>query len=323
MELVKKALASGGEIKELLIPPEDMIGPSLSNPTIFNYNGRIIVNIRNLNYILYHSELDRNEHVWGPLLYLHPEDDHRLRTDNIFCELDDNLDIAAYTVVDTSELDVEPLWEFVGLEDGRLVCWDNKLFLCGVRRDTTPHGQGRMELSELFVEGNKIKEISRQRIAAPPPDDSYCEKNWMPILDVPYHFVKWTNPTEVVKYDPETKTTTTVMLGDYKEFDTYDLRGASQVLRCKDGFIALLHETDLYRSEADRKNAFYYHRFCLWDNDFNLIKVSHRFNFMAAKVEFSCGMCAKDNDFIISFGYQDNAAFLLKVSQDFVMDMLK
>ena len=54
MELVKKALASGGEIKELLIPPEDMIGPSLSNPTIFNYNGRIIVNIRNLNYILYH-----------------------------------------------------------------------------------------------------------------------------------------------------------------------------------------------------------------------------------------------------------------------------
>ena len=33
----------------------------------------------------------------------------------------------------------------------------------------------------------------------------------MPIIDMPWHFVKWCNPVEVVKYDPETRTTTTVV----------------------------------------------------------------------------------------------------------------
>ena len=323
MELVKKILADGGSIRPLLIPPENMMGPSLTNPSIFNYNGKILVNIRNLNYILYHAEKDRNEHVWGPLVYLHPENDQTLTTYNIFCELDDDLSISTYSVVDTSELDVEPIWEFIGLEDARIVSWDDKLFLCGVRRDTTTNGVGRMELSELSVDGNTIKEISRQRIPAPPPDETYCEKNWMPVLDMPYHFIKWTNPTEVVKYDPETKTTQTVTIGEYQELDAFDLRGASQVLKMDDNYVALLHETDLYRSEADRKNATYYHRFCMWDSSFNFVKLSERFNFLGAKVEFSCGMCKQGEDFLITFGFQDNAAFLVKVKQNFVMDMLK
>ncbi len=35
-----------------------------------------------------------------------------------------------------SELDVPPVWTFIGLEDGRLVKWDEKYYLIGVRRDT-------------------------------------------------------------------------------------------------------------------------------------------------------------------------------------------
>lgn len=323
MELVKKVLKDGGSIHPLLIPPEHMIGPSLTNPSIFNYNGKILVNLRNLNYILYHAERDVNEHVWGPLVYLHPEQDQTLTTWNIFCELNDDLSIRTYSLIDTSELDVDPLWEFIGLEDGRIVFWDNKLFLCGVRRDTTTNGVGRMELSELSFLDGRIKEVSRRRMPAPPPDESYCEKNWMPVLDLPYHFVKWTNPTELVKYNPEDGTTNTVKIGEYKNLRTFDLRGASQILRMGENYVALLHETDLYRSEADRKNATYYHRFCMWNKDFDLIKISERFNFLGAKIEFSCGMCKKGNDFLITFGFQDNASFLLRVKQDFVMDMLK
>ena len=323
MELVKKALKNGGAIYPLLLPPDKLPGPSIANPSIINYNGKILVNLRVLNYILYHSETNLNEHPYGPMLYLHPESDQTLTTYNIFCELDDDLSIEAYSQIDTSDLDVEPLWEFIGLEDGRIVSWDDKLFLCGVRRDTTTNGVGRMELSELFAEANTIKEVSRVRIPAPPPDESYCEKNWMPIVDKPYHFVKWTNPTEVVKFDPETKTTETIILGEYQDLDSFDLRGASQVLRMGDHYIALLHETHLYRSEADRKDGTYYHRFILWDENFKIVKLSERFNFLGAKVEFSCGMCKKHEDFLITFGFQDNASFLLKVKQNFIMDMLK
>jgi len=323
MELVKKALKNGGAIYPLLLPPDKLPGPSIANPSIINYNGKILVNLRVLNYILYHSETNLNEHPYGPMLYLHPESDQTLTTYNIFCELDDDLSIKAYSQIDSSDLDVEPLWEFIGLEDGRIVSWDDKLFLCGVRRDTTTNGVGRMELSELFAEANTIKEVSRVRIPAPPPDESYCEKNWMPIVDKPYHFVKWTNPTEVVKFDPKTKTTETMILGEYQDLDSFDLRGGSQVLRIGDHYIALLHETYLYRSEADRKDGTYYHRFILWDENFKIVKLSERFNFLGAKVEFSCGMCKKHEDFLITFGFQDNASFLLKVKQNFIMDMLK
>ena len=323
MELVKKALKHGGAIYPLLLPPDKLPGPSIANPSIINYNGKILANLRVLNYILYHSETNLNEHPYGPMLYLHQESDQTLTTYNIFCELDDDLSIKAYSQIDSSDFDVEPLWEFIGLEDGRIVSWDDKLFLCGVRRDTTTNGVGRMELSELSAENNKIKEISRVRIPAPPPDESYCEKNWMPIVDKPYHFVKWTNPTEVVKFDPETKTTETVILGEYQDLDSFDLRGASQVLRMGDNYIALLHETHLYRSEADRKDGTYYHRFILWDENFNIVKLSERFNFLGAKVEFSCGMCKRHEDFLITFGFQDNASFLFKVKQNFIMDMLK
>jgi hypothetical protein len=37
-----------------------------------------------------------------------------------------------------------------------------------------------------------------------------------------------------------------------------------------------------------------------------------------ADVEFAVGMCEYKNDYLITFGFQDNAAYLLKVSQDFV-----
>ena len=130
--------------------------------------------------------------------------------------LNDDLSIKHVVSVDTSKLDSDPQWEFVGLEDARLFRWDNKLYLCGVRRDTTTNGEGRMELSEIRAKTTFVDEMSRTRIPAPGNKDSYCEKNWMPIIDKPYHFVKWSNPTEVVHYDIHSKITKTVHLDESK-----------------------------------------------------------------------------------------------------------
>lgn len=323
MNIAKDIISKEGKIYPLLVPVENTKGSSLTNPSILNYDGKILVNLRNLNYILYHAETNKNEHVWGPLVYLHPENDQTLTTYNILCELDDDFNISSHQIVDTSKLDVKPLWEFVGLEDVRLVKWEDKLYMCGVRRDTTPNGVGRMELSQIELQDGNIVEIDRQRMPAPSPDSSYCEKNWMPILDRPYHFVKWSNPTEVVKYDPVNKTTETVIAKDFINYGTYDLRGGSQVIPYGDKYIAVLHEVDLYKSEANRKDADYYHRFVMWDNDFNLIKVSERLRFMDAKIEFCCGLCQKDDEFLIVFGYQDNGSFLLRMKQETLLEYLK
>ena len=321
---VKSAVDAGGFLRPLLVQKSSMRGPSLSNPSVYLAgDGRVMVNIRNLNYVLYHSENGVFEHSWGPLCYLHEENNLRLVTDNILCALDGNYEISSSSIVDTTLLDEEPLWEFVGLEDGRLVEWAGKLYLSGVRRDTTTNGQGRMELSELSFRKGGVVEVGRARIPAPGEDSSYCEKNWMPVLDKDYTYVKWTNPTEVVEVDPVAKTCKTVFLSDYKQLGTSDLRGGSQVIPFGGRYLALVHEVNLFNSEAGRKNAVYTHRFVVWDREWNLLEVSESFSFMDAKIEFCCGMASHGDFLLVSFGFQDNAAFLLGVPKSHMGRMLK
>jgi hypothetical protein len=308
------SICSMDEVKvhPLIVPPTP--GPSLSNPSVFvDGQGKILVNIRNLNYVLYHSEMGRFEHSWGPLNYLHGENDMTLTTKNILCELEENLSVLSHAQVDTDLMDTTPLWNFIGLEDARIVEWEGKTYLSGVRRDTTTNGQGRMELSEIVRKKGRAIEISRLRMAAPPPDMTYCEKNWMPVLDRPFHWIKWTNPTELVHFSASSSTTTTVKISEYKDFGTGDLRGGSQVIPFGNGYLAVVHEVKLFNSEAGRKNATYRHRFVSWDSDFELKSVSPAFSFMDGQIEFCCGMAKRGDELLITFGFQDNAAFIMSM----------
>lgn len=323
--LVRCALDAGGSIHPLIIPADQTNGTGLMNPSIYLDGDRLLVNIRHVNYTLYHSENKKFQHRYGPLQYLHPENDRHLRTWNYVAELDANLDIQWVHQVDTSKLDQEPVWEFVGLEDARLFRWQDRLYLSGVRRDTTTNGQGRMELSEISLDDNQVQEISRVRIPAPEPDTSYCEKNWMPILDQPYHYVKWSNPTEVVRWDPETKTTTTVHLRPDGHIPNLpDFRGSSHVIPYgPNHYLALIHEVDLFKSEAGNKDAVYRHRFVVWDRDWNMVRYTNSFSFMNADIEFCCGAAFVGDDLLLSFGYQDNCAFVLRMPQRILDEFLR
>ena len=319
---VKLALDSGGTLYPLIIPSELTNGTGIMNPSIYIEDEKVIVLIRHVNYTFYHSEAKLFQHQWGPLTYVHPEHDMHLRTENYYCELDKNYNITRYNKIDTSEFDnYEPQWEFVGLEDARIFKWGDKLYTSGVRRDLDTIGTGRMELCEITVSPDTVKEVSRFRI--PPPNDpnSYCEKNWMPILDLPYHYIKWTNPTEVVKVDPETQTCQTTSLSEAIALPR-DIRGGSQVISWGDYFLAVTHEVDLFTSEVGRKDAKYLHRFIVWDKDWKIIAHSKDFDFMDGHVEFCVGISEQGDDFLITYSFQDNAAYLLKVSKQVVEDFI-
>ena len=322
MNFVKHTLESGGSIHPLILTHEELKGPSITNPSVYNDNGKILVNLRNINYTLYHSEKNKYEHQWGPLVYIHPENDMHLRTWNYLCELDENLRITKYFKIDTSSFPDKELWEFVGLEDCRIVRWDEKLYVSGVRRDLDTKGTGRMELSEIQLTDTEAKEISQFRIPTPVDKDSYCEKNWMPITDLPYHYVKWTNGTEVVRVDPETQTCEQICLKNWKDLGCADLRGGSQVIPFGEYRMSINHETFLYNSEAGRKDGTYRHRFVVWDKDWNIVKVSPQFSFMEAKVEFCCGLTPYQDDYLMTFGFQDNAAYLLRANQKTVSNFI-
>ena len=322
MNFVKLALDNGGKIKPLLINPKDLSGPSLTNPSVMVLNGKILVNIRNVNYTLYHAELNRFEHMWGPLSYIHPENDMHLRTTNYIAELNDDLDVVHYAKIDTSVFDTyQPQWEFVGLEDVRLIQWENKIYGIGVRRDLDRIGTGRMELSELEFSDTQVKEVSRYRIPGPPPDKEYCMKNCTPIEGLPFHLLKWTNPTAIMEFHPDGRETKVYEMNDY--IPGYnDMRGGSQVIKWKDGYLTLIHETELYKSEQGNKDATYRHRFVYWDKDFKNQKFSKLFSFLNMKIEFCCGMCIHNDDFLITFGTQDNAAYILRVPKSVVEDFI-
>ena len=307
--LAKIAIEGGGSVTPIIIPSSLTDGTGLCNPAINKIDGELKLNLRHVKYNLYHSEQCKFPLHWGPLAYLNREDDIKLRTVNYICDIDSKtLNLKSFKQVDTSELDKEPLWEFIGLEDGRLVKWGGKEYICGVRRDTTINGQGRMELSEI----KDGKEINRYRIE-PPGEPTYCEKNWMPINDMPFHFVKWSNPTEIVKVDTETLSSEIVHLVPQTVTPSRDLRGSSHVIKYKEYYIAITHEVDLWYNEQNQKDSQYYHRFIVWDKDWNIVNITDEFKFFDAGIEFVCGMVEHDDSLLISLGFQDNAAYIVQL----------
>jgi hypothetical protein len=317
----KLALENGGSIHPLIIPSNLTNGLGLMNPSVLVEDGKIKIILRSVNYTFYHSEKKLFQHVWGPLTYVHPENDMHLRTINYYLELDNDFNIVRYNKIDTSRFPEKELWDFVGLEDARIFRWNGKLYTSGVRRDLDTIGTGRMELCEIVVTDDKVEEISRFRIPPPKDPNSYCEKNWMPILDLPYHYVKWGNPTEVVKVDPENKTSQTVYLGEQINLPR-DLRGGSQLIPIGDYYLACTHEVSLFDSEVGRKDAVYYHRFIVWDKSFKIVSYSREFNIMDGDVEFCIGMAIKDENILMTFGFQDNAAYILKVSTQTILEFI-
>ena len=326
MNLVQKSVQAGGKLKPLIIPAEVTGGTGLMNPSIFiDDDGDILCILRHINYTLYHAENNqRFPSIWGPLSYLHPEEDQRLVTANYFCRLDKDYNIINYTLIDTTLLDVKPIWTFVGLEDARLVKWGGKYYGTGVRRDTTTTGQGRMELSELEIdkEAWTAKEVSRVRIPAPIDENSYCEKNWMPLLDKDFQYIKWTAPTELVQAYPGEAKCTQIKVTPGKVVNA-DQRGGSQLIKWGDNYIAITHEVVLYKNYLKQKNGTYRHRLCVWDSELNLIGISpESWSFLDAQIEFCAGAAELDGKLLISFGYQDNAAMLLEVPGALVEEMI-
>jgi hypothetical protein len=138
----------------------------------------------------------------------------------------------------------------------------------------------------------------------------------MVVTDLPNHFVKWTNPTEVVEADKLTGKSIQKVLkpgvGPHQ-----NLRGNSQVIPYKGKRICVIHEVDLFKNKLEQKDGKYTHRFVVWDRDWNIEHVSEPFSFMDGEIEFACGITEWKGDLLVSFGFQDNAAYILKIPQTF------
>ena len=46
------------------------------------------------------------------------------------------------------------------------------------------------------------------------------------------------------------------------------------------------------------------------------------FNFMTAKIEFCIGLALYKQDILITFGFQDNCSFIVKINKDSLIDFI-
>tara|TARA_R100001244_G_C5161871_1_gene131082 strand:+ start:146 stop:1225 length:1080 start_codon:yes stop_codon:yes gene_type:complete len=343
--LVKLSIENGGFIKPLIIPDKFTNGTGLCNPCVYlDKEEGLLVNIRHVGYVMHHVEF--NQHywgLWGAMQYMNPEDFCFLETNNYLCKLNDKLDIISYSKINTSKFDKKPLWDFIGQEDVRIFRWDDILYTCGVRRDIDTIGTGRMEMCKItynsdntkegdytivYKDSESVDEITRDRIEVP-EIENYLEKNWMPVLDMPYHFIRHADPAELVKVDCDNKSCDVVIKKDKSnkiantKLNNCDLRGGSQVIPFGEYRLCITHECFFpWHPVGNGKDAHYYHRFLFYDKDWNIVKISKRFKFMDAMIEFNCGMAERGDDLLITFGYQDNAAYILSMPKS-VLDKIE
>lgn len=328
--LAKEIIAEGGEIVPLMIDASGCECWSQTNPTVFVDGKEILVNIRCVEYSLIHADKSQKYWSrWGPLVYSHLENEMALKTVNYLCRLNpQTLEVESHARIDTSKLDIPPVWEFHGLEDIRLVKWNNKLYGIGVRRDVKPNGEGRMEYQEIeysFFGVPYAKEVNRNRIQPPIDLDSYCEKNWMPILDIPNHFVKWSNPAEIVEANLADNTSKQKVLSRKTIAIGRDLRGGSQVIRWGDGWLAVTHELQDMKSQKIHynKDSYYFSRFVYWNDKWEIERTSNDFSVLDGRIEFVTGLAELDEKFVlITFGFCDSSAYICKVPKSLINKML-
>ena len=290
--------------------------PSICNSTIYNDNGRLLTNLRLVNFIqCFENNPSNNGCYYGSLCYMTRDDDNTLRTLNYLAELDDNLNTINVHKLGFNE-NPNPKYEMIGLEDVRLVRWDDILWIVGCNRDTFESGYCNMVMVEIDEEtGAEKRRVVIQNVS------DYIEKNWVPIIDKPYHFMRWANPLEIYKVDIETGIPELVINKSYDipvDYDGHLLRGSSQVIPWKDYYISIIHVTELYTSKRGDKCGRYLHQFLVWDKEFNFVKCSPLFNFAGNVSEFCVGLCMKDDQFYIPFSTGDSTQYVIRVGEDVI-----
>jgi hypothetical protein len=99
-------------------------------------------------------------------------------------------------------------------------------------------------------------------------------------------------------------------------------RGGSQVIRIGDYRITIIHISNIYRNKFNIPFGQYTHKFIVWDMNWNIICESNEFNFMDGIIEFCCGLAIYGDDILITYGFQDNASYLLRMPINYLFKYL-
>lgn len=283
-----------------------------SNPSILIKDNNVIVNFRCINYIAYTNNKDKYKQDINGWI-----SSDNCVSYNILSYFDKNENVLS-KYFKPLNIKISRNSRFNGFEDGILVEWNNKMYLCGVRPDLNVNYTKATiviyEITENFEIGNEI-------IVNPEEFANTNEKHWSPVEGKPFTFIRWCNPTDIVEIDPETGNISNRIVLDKKE-NIGQKRGNCQTVRYNDGYLSIVHDTRRLINKNGEFTVQYRHYFIEYDNEFNITRMSNPFNFEYPEIEFCCGLQLDENDVYVSYSVFDSSSAIIKFNKSIVEELL-
>lgn len=273
-------------------------GWSLFNPALINHAGDLLGIVRSSNYRIVDGQ------------YVMPDEDAgRIRTENLLVRFGPDLAPVSRRplVCDYPRTD----YPVDGLEDCRLRHTQTGLGISATVRNVAPFdgrcriATGDIDLATATVTGLKVLDGI---------DVQVHEKNWMPIEGRGGWLYAVSHGGHVVTVDADRN-----LAGGWQLLQrspapalAAEFRGGSQLLRSRDGWLAVIHEV-----AALNGRRCYEHRLVGFDADLRVAGVSPPFAFREPRaIEFAAGMARLGDRLVISFGVRDAEAWLASITED-------
>jgi len=233
-----------------------------------------------------------------------------LDTINWLVRFDANLQILDARRIDDRKCREQDERAASGFEDARLFFWQGGWWYSasGLAPGYPPY---RVTMSLNHLDGAAVAEST----FIPSPKNAPMEKNWMPVVTgEELSFIYRASPMQRVRaqnssFDFSEEAGDARMLG---------WSGSSQCIVYRSRRLCVVHRTVL---ESGRR--VYEHAFLELDENFRIVRVSPSWYFDKETVEFCAGLCVTSSHAILSYGFEDGDARLLKIPLRIVERLLE
>ena len=202
---------------------------------------------------------------------------------------------------------------FFGLEDIRLYVLDDEIHFICTNINYSPTGRNRMITGKYHIDSATYSEC---RILHPPNKDSWCEKNWIPLIkkgiekDEEFFIYKWW-PFEIGKVNREREQLDIVLSYKINSPIFMKVRGSTPFVDCDEGLVGLVHFSE------DTLPRHYYHIMVLLDKTtFQPLKYSDIFCFEQIGIEFCIGIWHDKREYHFWISRMDRDPLYLKMDKD-------
>ncbi len=244
---------------------------------------------------------------------------HSLRTKNILVRYDKDFNKISEAPIVNETDDVKYFHERYGLEDYRIFNWDKEFWFLSSTYDTGTQGIPKKVLGRLKNIETKDKVELDNVITIDYPCTKWGEKNWMPFIrDNKLHAIYSFDPFTVFQIEKDG--IYKVIVKNEQNFNLSEFRGSAILEGFCEGYLAIVHESEVTPDKAN-----YFHRFVYLDYNLNIKKISDRFTFTNEDIEFVCGMSLDHSNkkIVIGLGVWDREAYVCLMNIDYVNSLLK